>query len=344
MNMLKLIIPLVMCVTAPALWAVQYDLSWNKVSGGGATFMTGGNFSLGGTTGQHEAGPLVRSNYELNGGFWATTNHPLLTLLSSASAAPNPAVINTTVQFFVAVNIPAATITWDFGDGSVVATGAQVTHSYTATGMFTAVLSIVDVASGQMYTQNLPISIGTATDVDSDGFITELETALGTDPLNINSTPFGGAPAGVPQPIVISKVSVKLNFTKAGTDSISLSGLLPIPMGFSIAGKTAVVYLGGVTKSFTLNAKGTSPKANDSFGIKIKAVKGVVPAQSAPFATKFLKGSFSAALADEGLDGSATVKNVARDVNVIVLFNQTLFTTKKTLTYTATKAKVGSAK
>src|ERR1043165_9404689 len=210
--------------------------------------------------------------------------------------------------------------------------------------MYSAVMTILDVASGQTLTQNLNVSIGTATDIDSDGFINELETALGTDPLNINSTPFGGAPAGTPQSIVLSKTSVKLNFTKTLKDSIQLSGLLPVPAAFLVTGKTAVVYFGGVTQNFTLDAKGKSPKADNTFSIQIKSKKGMVAAQSAKFTSKFSKGTFAPKLADEGLDGSATVKKVPRSVQVIVLFNQTLLQTTRTLSYTATKGKSGAAK
>ena len=47
-----------------------YDLSWNTVDGGGATFSTGGAYSLGGTTGQADAGAMSGGSYSLAGGFW----------------------------------------------------------------------------------------------------------------------------------------------------------------------------------------------------------------------------------------------------------------------------------
>ena len=56
-----------------------YDLSWWTADGGGETFSTGGNYSLGGTIGQPDAG-LLRSTapravagtgYTLAGGFWS---------------------------------------------------------------------------------------------------------------------------------------------------------------------------------------------------------------------------------------------------------------------------------
>jgi len=47
-----------------------YDLTWNTVGGGGYTFSTGGNYSLGGTVGQPDAGVLTGGSYTLVGGFW----------------------------------------------------------------------------------------------------------------------------------------------------------------------------------------------------------------------------------------------------------------------------------
>lgn len=48
-----------------------YDLTWNSIDGGGATFSTGGGYSLGGTIGQADAGPASGGAYSLSGGFWA---------------------------------------------------------------------------------------------------------------------------------------------------------------------------------------------------------------------------------------------------------------------------------
>ncbi len=50
-----------------------YDLTWNTIDGGGATFSSGGTgttYELGGTIGQADAGRLSAGAYELDGGFW----------------------------------------------------------------------------------------------------------------------------------------------------------------------------------------------------------------------------------------------------------------------------------
>ena len=51
--------------------AQSFDLSWHTVDGGGATFSTGGDFELGGTIGQPDAGAMSGGDFRLEGGFWA---------------------------------------------------------------------------------------------------------------------------------------------------------------------------------------------------------------------------------------------------------------------------------
>ena len=54
-----------------ALGRPGLDLIWNTIDGGGATFSTGGGFSLGGTIGQPDAGSaLSGGSFSLIGGFW----------------------------------------------------------------------------------------------------------------------------------------------------------------------------------------------------------------------------------------------------------------------------------
>ena len=56
--------------TASAQSGGGYDLTWNSIDGGGATFITGGAYSLGGTIGQFDAGTQSGGAYTLSGGFW----------------------------------------------------------------------------------------------------------------------------------------------------------------------------------------------------------------------------------------------------------------------------------
>ena len=47
-----------------------YDLSWFTVDSGGGMWSAGGDYMLGGTVGQPDAGLLSGGEYTLSGGFW----------------------------------------------------------------------------------------------------------------------------------------------------------------------------------------------------------------------------------------------------------------------------------
>lgn len=52
-----------------------YELTWSTIGGGGQT-SSGGNYVLGGTIGQVDAGILSGGNYVLTGGFWVGVDSP----------------------------------------------------------------------------------------------------------------------------------------------------------------------------------------------------------------------------------------------------------------------------
>ena len=69
------LLALVLLIALPAVVHAQsgggYDLTWSTIDGGGHIFSTNGNYSLGGTIGQPDAGAaLTGGNYSLAGGFW----------------------------------------------------------------------------------------------------------------------------------------------------------------------------------------------------------------------------------------------------------------------------------
>ena len=72
----RLVIATLIAALAALLLAIvslaqgTYDAEWHTVDGGGATFSTGGGYTLGGTAGQPDAGILTGGGYTLAGGFW----------------------------------------------------------------------------------------------------------------------------------------------------------------------------------------------------------------------------------------------------------------------------------
>jgi hypothetical protein len=271
-----------------------------------------------------------------------------LAFVSAPTATPNVAGVGQTVAFNAVASEAGGAITysWTFGDGTT-ATGSSPSHAFVTAGMFTATVTATDqtnvsVTGRVTVTVNDPI-VGTGLDSDGDGFSDSLEIAIGTNPNDPASTPFGGLPAGAPQKLMFLKLSIKLNFAKSGTDSVTLTGTLSIPAGFKASGSTFGLFLSGISKRIVLDAKGHSPKGNDILVIQIKSSKGAVAAQTAKFTLKLTKGKFTTPLADAGLTNK-TVKNESINIPVTVLFNSTVFQANVPQQYTASQGKTGATK
>jgi uncharacterized protein YkwD len=180
-------------------------------------------------------------------------------------------------------------------------------------------------------------------DSDGDGVADELEVALGTSPGSANSSPL--APGVTTQSLILSRLRVKLNFldTVNGKDQITLQGLLPIPAGFSASGKKVTLDVGGVIRTFTLDARGNNtPKGKDSF--RVRLTPNATGAYNARYQIKLNKAVFSTTLADEGLVGTETVTAVYRPVPVLMLFNETLYAVDQPELYWARQQLSGYAK
>ncbi len=86
-----------------------YNLEWNTLTGGGQTFATGGAYSVGGTTGQADAGSLAGGAYSLSGGFWHPASTPTTSIGTNPGGVPlvfaarlsggNPFRGSTSIQF-----------------------------------------------------------------------------------------------------------------------------------------------------------------------------------------------------------------------------------------------------
>jgi len=180
--------------------------------------------------------------------------------------------------------------------------------------------------------------VPTGDDNDGDGFSNALETLMGTSPTDVKSTPLGNAMALTSQAFANAKLGIKLNFTIGGKDSVTLSGALVLPAGFSSAGQTLVVDIGGVAQSFALKDKGTAKSAAASVSVKDTG-KG---ARVAKLSVKVPKGDFGALLADEGFENVTVSKPVV--VRVSVLFANALYGGSVELSYKAKAGKSGAAK
>jgi len=62
---------LTLLLTAVAVVGQDFDIDWHTTDGGGEMWSTGGDYELGGTIGQPDAGAMTGGDYSLTGGFWA---------------------------------------------------------------------------------------------------------------------------------------------------------------------------------------------------------------------------------------------------------------------------------
>ena len=148
---------------------------------------------------------------------------------------------------------------------------------------------------------------------------------------------------GVCNPPGVTKLQIKLNFAKASMDGIDLKGTLAVPDGFSPAGATLQVSVGGVVKSFTLDTKGKAKVGTDQAQVFVKKKRGLVLAQDAKLTVKFAKGSFASSLLDEGLV-DATVTDAPVTIPVEVVMNATTYAKAQPQVYTAKQGKTGKTK
>jgi PKD repeat protein len=261
-------------------------------------------------------------------------------IASGATAAPSPAGVGQTVTFTTAGSggFGQLTYSWSFGDGTS-APGASVGHAYTVAGTYTATVTATDsigtsTTASVTVTVNNPI-VGVGPDSDGDGFSDAFETAVGGNPIG------GPVTAATLQLLTLVKPSIKLNFAKANSDSITVPGVVIVPTGFNPNGAKVYFDVGEVVKSFTL-ASGAAKTATSSVKFSIKATGGVVLLQTAKFTASF-KGAFAATLAADGLTNAAA-SNKPVTVLYTLIFNNTVLQKSQTLHYTAKAGKGGAAK
>ncbi len=318
-------------------------------SGGGNAITTdvpdaGGQTSSGGTlSANNSLAPTVTGistggNIEIRHGFIGQLFEAAPQFVSGGGITANPTtgVVGQAIAFSInATDEDPFTISWDFGDGQTDTTNsASVSHTYSAAGTFTITVTLND-PDGLSNASTLTLDVipdidpndidgdgipnDADADADNDGVGDELETALGTDPLDANSSPVPAAVAASPEALTITKMRIKLRFDKDGTDKILLSGALDIPDDFDPTGVRLAFDIGGITRIFTLDAKGKQKLGFDAIKLRIKKTKKVVLAQAALLKLKISRGTFRDFLVDEDLTGAATVKLVPRTVVVTLI-------------------------
>jgi len=350
-------------VTAPAAAAtpagsvtVNFTTLWNDLDGDTLTYKWEfGDNTAAGTS----SSPSLSHTYSADGTYtvtlfvsdgFATVPSTLSVVVnglgkpaisSAATAMPNPAVIAQPISFTVAGTDPAGkplTTTWRMGDGTSL-TGETVVHAYATAGTFTVVATLTR-ADGLQAASSVVVGVAVGAlppDVDSDhdGVSDELEIGFGTHPNDATSSPLT-QPGAAPEPLNINKFGISLSFAAGNKDSISISGLVPVPAGFRFAGKKVAFAVGGVQQSFTLDAKGRSV----SKGMTLSTKPG---SSGSKYTLALRRGMFSPDLAASGFTNS-TIGNQPVVVRVKFIFNGILYQADRTTFYSAKQGKSGKAK
>lgn len=213
--------------------------------------------------------------------------------------------------------------------------GNTITGTATTPGVYNVILTVTNPLGTD--TETLVITV--SSDADGDGFPDDLEVFLGTDPNSPTSNPFTGG-KGTITVLNITSESVKLNFAKPGTDTITLKGSLLLAPGFDPLGKPAVIYVSGLAAKVTINAKTSSSLP----GLKVKNPSKTLLGGFTTFSATLGKGNFQAKLAAVGMTNEDVLLPRSVSTMVIVFFNNTIYTSNKALTYKAHFGKNGTAK
>lgn len=217
------------------------------------------------------------------------------------SIAPNPANSGDTVAF--SVDAGTSTVSWNFGDGGT-ATGAAVTHVYNSAGVY----NVSAMLTGANGTVTSPTTL----------FINQ-------------SAPLAGT-------FDILKGAVSLSFKGGGKDSVSFSGVAPVPGDFVAKDSEVFFLFGNIIRNFKLDEKGSFNDGQNTLKFGTKAGE-----TTAKFAVQLKKQSFSAPLRAQGfVNDDVTDASLTPTVGIIV--NGNGYSENYAFKYSAKAGNSGKAK
>lgn len=180
---------------------------------------------------------------------------PLFT--SAASASNQGPKVNESVDFTATAQDPdldTVTYSWNFGDGSTEATGANVSHAFAAAGIYTVIVTASD-GNGGTATSSVDVVVANAT-------------------------------------MLLTKGLANLKFNRPGKDKTVIVAALTFDQEITLAGATIGYNIGGISGTVTLDEKERSPRgANVKVKIKIRRHKKgtAVPANTDALVTVMVK-------------------------------------------------------
>jgi PKD repeat protein len=228
---------------------------------------------------------------------------------SGPQATPNPVKTGNKV-LLVAAAISSSEgkplLTWDFGDGHNGA-GGNVLHTYSTAGIYVATVTATD-AAGRTSSASTLVEVA--------------ETGSSSDDLTV------------------SKTAISLNFKKADSDAVTLSGLLRIDEDFVPEDLELAMDLGGIEQTFVLDAKGRDRTSKtEKFQLTVRYRKGVLVTGLTKYALQLRKGNFQDILESFGFVNE-TIKGETLSLPVVISTPATIYIGTLEGTY---KAKMDSS-
>jgi hypothetical protein len=255
-------------------------------------------------------------------------------LVSGPTAAPQVAAAGTPIQFFAIAEGAfgqAVSLLWNFGDGNT-ADGGNVAHIFYVAGHYTVTLRVTDAAG---LTISAALDELIYNDADADGIV-DLVPTLDNSLYPETIQRLRGL---VPTPLVIQSLQIGLNFTTTQSDKLTLTGTLPVPAGFSTLNHSVTVILGGLGRTFILDAKGNGTAVpNGAFALKLRR-----NSPSASFKLALKGAALQQFFADEGFVNK-NANNEVHSLRVTIFFNGLMYDAARSTLYTATKNRSGRAK
>ena len=202
---------------------------------------------------------------------------------------------------------------WIFGDGVTNdwSASSTATHSYSASQCGPDLASVQITDGTFTTTSNLNVAVACALTITN--------------------------PAGK------LSVTVSLNPQKTNADSASLTGVVGLPSTFAVLGKTVTVNIGGAQRTFLLDKNGRGLSGTSTCRLAYtKLTKKKAGFWTVTVALS--KGTWGAAWEQHGLINAKIKAPVPVILPVLVLVGEEAFVTEKSLKYTATLNKTGTAK
>jgi PKD repeat protein len=275
----------------------------------------------------------------------ATVNHAP-SIVSGPSGDPGSGVIGQTIHFSSTATDPdndTLTYSWSFGDGTS-GSGATSSHAYSAVGIYTVQLTVTD--SGGLSDQksiivviSKPLDNGNGNGSGNGG---SGNGGTGGNGGNGTGEGGGGTTTGTLS-MTVSKIQGSASLKLANHDSAQLSGVIPnVPQGFTPAGQTIVLNIGGAAVTFTLDKTGKAKAAQGSIALKLKGkrTKGVLAfaGGDVPFTAKIQKGAWAGTW---GFDPATSATKSSISMLISIQLGGNTYASTVALTYSA-KANTGA--